>query len=212
MGSFPEYGVINDPDELKKAFFSFLDEMKSNVENFILANKSKISSIYKYIKNGDQWKRVNVPDLNIVFHSYKEYLEDMVKYIASDEIESKLKGLDDEKKTELDNTLTAMREQDKKFFDTNVAKYNDSESISGAMKNIEVLIEYKEFIKEVRKEFIKLNGEKNVKFMQLYASSVSNFYDNLLQSIMNTLEVITATIDGTLAQSIPNKEVRYKMF
>ena len=212
MGSFPEYGVINDPDELKKAFFSFLDEMKSNVENFILANKSIISSIYKYIKNGDQWKRVNVPDLNIVFHSYKEYLEDMVKYIASDEIESKLKGLDDEKKTELDNTLTAMREQDKKFFDTNVAKYNDSESISGAMKNIEVLIEYKEFIKEVRKEFIKLNGEKNVKFMQLYTSSVSNFYDNLLQSIMNTLEVITATIDGTLAQSIPNKEVRYKMF
>lgn len=212
MGSFPEYGVINDSDELKKAFFSFLDEMKSNVENFILTNKSKISSIYKYIKNGDQWKRVNVPDLNIVFHSYKEYLEDMVKYIASDEIESKLKGLDDEKKTELDNTLTAMREQDKKFFDTNVAKYNDSESISGAMKNIEVLIEYKEFIKEVRKEFIKLNGEKNVKFMQLYASSVSNFYDNLLQSIMNTLEIINATIDGTLAQSIPNKEVRYKMF
>lgn len=212
MGSFPEYGVINDPDELNKAFFSFLDEMKSNVENFILTNKSKISSIYKYIKNGDQWKRVNVPDLNIVFHSYKEYLEDMVKYIASDEIESKLKGLDDEKKTELDNTLTAMREQDKKFFDTNVAKYNDSESISGAMKNIEVLIEYKEFIKEVRKEFIKLNGEKNVKFMQLYASSVSNFYDNLLQSIMNTLEIINATIDGTLAQSIPNKEVRYKMF
>ena len=212
MGSFPEYGVIDDPDELKKTFFSFLDEMKSNVENFILTNKSKISSVYKYIKNGDKWKRVNAPDLNIVFRSYKEYLEDMVKYIASDEVDSKLKGLDDDKKTELDNTLTAMREQDKKFFDTNVAKYNDNESISGAMKNIEVLIEYKEFIKEVRKEFVKLNGEKNVKFMQLYASSVSNFYDNLLQSIMNTLEIINATIDGTLAQSIPNKEVRYKMF
>ena len=212
MGSFPEYGVIDDPDELKKSFFSFLDEMKSNVENFILANKSKISSVYKYIKNGDKWKRVNVPDLNIVFHSYKEYLEDMVKYITSDEVDSKLKGLDDDKKTELDNTLTAMREQDKKFFDTNVAKYNDSESISGAMKNIEVLIEYKEFIKEVRKEFVKLNGEKNVKFMQLYASSISNFYDNLLQSIMNTLEIINATIDGTLAQNETKKEVRYKMF
>ena len=212
MGTFPEYGIINDTAELEKTFFGFLDDMNANVTNFVLTNKDKISAVYKYIKNGESWKRVNVPDLNIVFHSYKEYLADMLKYILSDEVESKLKQVTGDKKIELANALTKMREQDKKFFDTVVSQYNGSDSISNAMKNVEVLIEYTSFIKDVRKQFKELNDDKNLKFMQLYASSVSNFSDNLLQGIMNTLEVITATIDGTLAQSIPNKEVRYKMF
>lgn len=212
MGTCPEYEVINDDTELENAFFGFLDEMKANAENFVLTNKDKISSVYKYIKNGESWKSVNVPDLNIVFHSYKEYLEDMVKYILSDEVEAKLKQVTGDKKIELTDALKKMREQDKNFFDSIVSQYNDTEKISNAMKNVEVLIEYTDFMKSVRKQFTELNNEKNLKFMQLYASSVSNFSDNLLQAIMSTLEVITATIDGTLAQSNQKKEVRYKMF
>ena len=207
MTSIPEYGTITNPDELQTAFFSYLDEMKDNVSNFILTNKTKISNIYTTIKDGGAKKMVNVIDLNLLFHSYKDYLEDMIKFITSDDVKEKCDASNDE---ELSGAILKMREMDKKFFD-NVAT-SESEKISDAMRNIEILIDMKEFIQNIRKKFMEINSKERIEFIQLMASSVSTFYDKLLQAVMNSLEIIQATMDGTLAQSNPNKEIRYKMF
>lgn len=103
-----------------------------------------------------------------------------------------------------------MRDQDKNFFD-NVAT-SDFEMISDAMKNIEILIDMKEFIQKAREKFTELSSEQNIEFIRLFVSSISTFCDKLFQAVINSFEIIRATLDGTLAQSESNKEVQYKMF
>ena len=205
--SVPDYKNIIDMDILEATFFDWLDSTIDDIRYFAKENSSEIHTIYQAIRDNCR-KTVFVVDTNLVFHSYADYLKDMGEYM--DKLyESDPSKLETQDVREVVNRLF---DKDAQFYTTVSTK--QEERISDAMKSIEIVIELPEFAEKIKEDFAKkFKDGKKIEYAKLYASSVSNFYDSLYESLVNTLEIIIGTLDGTIAQNEElTKESVFKMF
>lgn len=205
--SVPDYKNIIDMDVLQATFFDWLDNTIDDIRDFAKENSSQIHTIYQAIRDNCR-KTVFVVDTNLVFHSYAEYLKDMGEYM--DKLyESDPSKLETQDVREVVNRLF---DKDAQFYTTVSTK--QEERISDAMKSIEIVIELPEFAEKIKEDFAKkFKDGKKIEYAKLYASSVSNFYDSLYESLVNTLEIMIGTLDGTVAQNEEiTKESVFKMF
>lgn len=205
--SVPDYKNIIDMDVLQATFFDWLDNTIDDIRDFAKENSSQIHTIYQAIRDNCR-KTVFVVDTNLVFHSYADYLKDMGEYM--DKLyESDPSKLETQDVREVVNRLF---DKDAQFYTTVSTK--QEERISDAMKSIEIVIELPEFAEKIKEDFAKkFKDGKKIEYAKLYASSVSNFYDSLYESLVNTLEIMIGTLDGTVAQNEEiTKESVFKMF
>lgn len=205
--SVPDYKNIIDMDILEATFFDWLDSTIDDIRDFAKENSSEIHTIYQAIRDNCR-KTVFVVDTNLVFHSYADYLKDMGEYM------NKLYEGDPSKLETQDvrEVVNRLFDKDAQFYTTVSTK--QEERISDAMKSIEIVIELPEFAEKIKEDFAKkFKDGKKIEYAKLYASSVSNFYDSLYESLVNTLEIIIGTLDGTIAQNEEfTKESVFKMF
>lgn len=203
----PDYRNIIDIDVLQSVFFDYIDEVEDDIKSFAVDHAKEFKYIYAQIKSGTR-KTVFVIDTNLILHSYKEYLEDMGKYM-----EKLYSGNTDNALTQdVRDAVNKMYDKDSTFFA--VASSKQEEKISDAMKSIEIIIEIPEFISKAKEEFSKkFKDATKIEYARLYASSVSCFSDAMYEGIMNTYEIIHGTLDGTVAQNEEiTKESVYKLF
>ena len=185
-------------DSLKEVL---LDDYLVDIIQYITNQSDKIKAIYRDIREGNCRREVKVVDANYVFHMYKEYLEDMMKYIN--------KAMETNEIEKLNNAVLDMIAKDKEFFSSvAVAK---EEKISDAMKNVELVLDLSAFFQDVLVDLGTMIDEYPLPCLKLYSSSVVNFSVDLIRCIKESFEIISGTIDGTVAQ-MTTESVEFKMF
>lgn len=207
MTMVPDYKGILDMGVLEATFFDWLDNIMDDIKDFAKENSSDIHTIYQAIKDNCR-KTVFVVDTNLILHSYAGYLKDMGEYM------DKLYQVNSSKLGEQDvrDAVNKLFDKDAQFYNSVSAK--QEERISDAMKSIEIIVELPMFTEKIKEDFDKkFKDGKKIDYAKLYASSVSNFYDSLYESLTKTLEIIIGTLNGTVAQNEEiTKESVFKMF
>lgn len=190
--------VMFDKSDVIDNVTDTVEQYQDELFCFIKTNKDKIKEIYNVIKSGKVTKMVpDVVDITGILNSYNEYLDSMLSYFK--EITDSASKFSDDANGKLSEKMLMMQKKDCTFFDTLVC--SEEVSISDAMKNIEIIEDFKKLLDEIQSKFnsiesgvVDANIEKQI--MEFYSKSVATFCYKTFDTIEKTFKSIVSAIDA----------------
>lgn len=163
-----------------------IEWIQNSIYQFIAENQDKIRKVYQVIRDSITITIPDIPELNFTMREYEDYHDSMKNYVT-DCIKS-------EPEEKLSLSIDDMQEKDRVFFDT--ASRFCEQSVADAMKNVEIIIDLKNILGDIKVSFGELSklpkGKSNIKYTlsNFYCKSTITFCLKMMEAIRDTFEKI----------------------
>lgn len=169
-----------------------LEWVENDMKRFITENQDKIKKVYQAIHDGCNDMVSGIPELNFTMREYEDYHGSMKEYVMN--------CIKTGPKEDLSLSIDDMQEKDKVFFDT--ASRSCEQSVPDAMKNVEIIIDLKEMIKNIKASFGGIcgvpDGGSHMKhgLSNFYCKSTITFCLKMMEAIRETFTKIWEVVEG----------------